>query len=72
MTKRLESLTVHLMIFSKLVREKATSGPLWTVPELLFEKKHLIPALPQMLLSQPHGGSILSIAVSVNQRNAAV
>jgi hypothetical protein len=25
------------------------SGPYWTVPELLFEKKRLIPALQQLL-----------------------
>jgi hypothetical protein len=28
-------------------------GPLWTVPELLFEKKGLIPALQQLLVSSP-------------------
>jgi len=25
-------------------------GPFWTVPELLFEKKELIPALQQLLV----------------------
>ncbi len=28
-------------------------GPLWTVPELFFEKKQLIPALQQLFLSYP-------------------
>lgn len=28
-------------------------GPLWTVPELFFEKKQLIPALQQLLVSHP-------------------
>jgi len=27
-------------------------GPLWTVPELLFESKKLIPALQQLLIVQ--------------------
>jgi hypothetical protein len=27
------------------------SGPYWTVPELLFEKKGLIPAIQQLLVS---------------------
>ena len=26
-------------------------GPLWTIPELFFEKKHFIPALQHLLLS---------------------
>ena len=26
-------------------------GPLWTVPELFFEKKQLIPALQRLLIS---------------------
>jgi hypothetical protein len=26
-------------------------GPVWTVPELVFEKKHLIPALQQLLVA---------------------
>jgi len=29
-----------------------SGGPVWTVPELLFEKKQLVPALQQLL--QPH------------------
>jgi len=28
-------------------------GPYWTVPEPLFEKKGLIPALQQLLVSHP-------------------
>jgi len=30
---------------------QAVGGPVWTVPELVFEKKQLIPALQQMLLT---------------------
>jgi len=26
-------------------------GPFWTVPELLFEKKELVPALQELLIS---------------------
>jgi len=32
--------------------EKASGEPWGTVPELLFEKKHLIPAVQQLLLSR--------------------
>lgn len=28
-----------------------SGGPVWTVPELVFEKKQLIPALQQLVLS---------------------
>jgi len=31
-------------------RLRINGGPLWTVPELVFEKKQLIPALQQLLV----------------------
>jgi hypothetical protein len=40
--------------FSKTSPEYFHSGwPLWTVPELSFEKKQLIPALQELLVSCP-------------------
>ena len=40
---------IHQLTFATLLQ--VLGGPLGTVPELLFEKKGLIPALQQLLVS---------------------
>jgi hypothetical protein len=37
----------------RVLASMQNGGPSWTVPELLFEKKQLIPALQQLLPSSP-------------------
>ncbi|MFH0913814.1 MAG: hypothetical protein V1849_00810, partial [Chloroflexota bacterium] len=43
------TLEFELPLFGSLVL--AFARPRWTVPELLFEKKQLIPAIQQLLVS---------------------
>jgi len=44
---------VREKLSNKLPRDlnERKSGPVWTVPELFFEKKQLIPALQQLLVT---------------------
>jgi len=50
-------------VFSKVLPFIHDGGPFGTVPELLFDKKHLIPILQQILSST--GKSDISLPVSI-------
>ena len=46
-------LECHELIYPSLLPGLQYGGGHWTVPELVFEKKQLIPALQQLLIAYP-------------------
>ena len=41
-------------VLGLFLRNKINGGPFWTVPELLFESKKLIPGLQQLLIDRAY------------------